>query len=140
MQSITSTTTLSARVQARLDPRASRVARVARRGRLPKTVPSRLRRRHRIALVSSPRLRSQAPTRPKSARSTSVVPNATRDSKKAAAEEEESSFWKKVFLKDGQEEVSSADYQKFQKELNEKKAAAKARNADKGKFDGCVVM
>jgi hypothetical protein len=139
MQSITSTTTLSARVQARLDPRASRVARVARRGRLPKTGPSRLRRRQ-IALVSSPRLRSQAPTRPKSARSTSVVPNATRDSKKAAAEEEESSFWKKVFLKDGQEEVSSADYQKFQKELNEKKAAAKARNADKGKFDGCVVM
>lgn len=139
MQSITSTTTLSARVQARLDPRASRVARVARRGRLPKTVPSRLRRRQ-IALVSSPRLRSQAPTRPKSARSTSVVPNATRDSKKAAAEEEESSFWKKVFLKDGQEEVSSSDYQKFQKELNEKKAAAKARNADKGKFDGCVVM
>jgi hypothetical protein len=139
MQSITSTTTLSARVQARLDPRASRVARVARRGRLPKTVPSRLRRRQ-IALVSSPRLRSQAPTRPKSARSTSVVPNATRDSKKAAAAEEESSFWKKVFLKDGQEEVSSADYQKFQKELNEKKAAAKARNADKGKFDGCVVM
>ena len=139
MQSITSTTTLSARVQARLDPRASRVARVARRGRLPKTVPSRLRRRQ-IALVSSPRLRSQAPTRPKSARSTSVVPNATRYSKKAAAEEEESSFWKKVFLKDGQEEVSSADYQKFQKELNEKKAAAKARNADKGKFDGCVVM
>jgi hypothetical protein len=139
MQSITSTTTLSARVQARLDPRASRVARVGRRGHLPKTVPSRLRRRQ-IALVSSPRLRSQAPTRPKSARSTSVVPNATRDSKKAAAEEEESSFWKKVFLKDGQEEVSSADYQKFQKELNEKKAAAKARNADKGKFDGCVVM
>ena len=139
MQSITSTTTLSARVQARLDPRASRVARVARRGRLPKTVPSRLRRRQ-IALVSSPRLRSQAPTRPKSARSTSVVPNATRDSKKPAQEEEESSFWKKVFLKDGQEEVSSADYQKFQKELNEKKAAAKARNADKGKFDGCVVM
>ena len=139
MQSITSTTTLSARVQARLDPRASRVARVARRGRLPKTVPSRLRRRQ-IALVSSPRLRSQAPTRPKSARSTSVVPNATRDSKKPAQEEEESSFWKKVFLKDGQEEVSSSDYQKFQKELNEKKAAAKARNADKGKFDGCVVM
>ena len=139
MQSITSTTTLSARVQARLDPRASRVASVARRGRLPKTVPSRLRRRQ-IALVSSPRLRSQEPTRPKSARSTSVVPNATRDSKKAAAEEEESSFWKKVFLKDGQEEVSSADYQKFQKELNEKKEAAKARNADKGKFDGCVVM
>jgi hypothetical protein len=45
-----------------------------------------------------------------------------------------------VFLKDGQEEVSSSDYQKFQKELNEKKAAAQARNADKGKFAGCVVM
>mmetsp|Transcript_130755 Transcript_130755/g.317606 ORF Transcript_130755/g.317606 Transcript_130755/m.317606 type:complete len:699 (+) Transcript_130755:2-2098(+) len=28
----------------------------------------------------------------------------------------------------------------IQKEMSEKKAAAKARNADKGKFDGCVVM
>ena len=50
---------------------------------------------------------------------------------------EESNFWKKIFLKEGQEEVSSADYQKFQAELNAKKAAAKAQAGDKA---ACIIM
>ena len=50
---------------------------------------------------------------------------------------EESNFWKKIFLKEGQEEVSSADYQKFQAELSAKKAAAKAEAGDKA---ACTIM
>lgn len=68
-----------------------------------------------------------------------MVPKATQDSKgEAEAEEEESSFWKKMFLKDGEKEVSSSDYQKFQAELNAKKAAAKAKAAEKE--GGCTIM
>ena len=72
----------------------------------------------------------QAPSefsRPKSAkaaRAVSVTTKAAADDDKPA--EEESNFWKKVFLKDGEKEVSSADYQKWQAELAAKKAAAAA--------------
>ena len=68
--------------------------------------------------------------------SSSVVAAASKDSK--AAPEEESNFWKKVFLKEGEEEVSSSDYQKFQAEL----AAKKAENAKKAaeKDGSCVIM
>ena len=71
-----------------------------------------------------------------------MVPKATQDSKGEAeaeeVQEEESSFWKKMFLKDGEKEVSSSDYQKFQAELNAKKAAAKAKAAEKE--GGCTIM
>ena len=51
---------------------------------------------------------------------------------------EESNFWKKVFLKDGEKEVSSGDYQKWQAELAAKKAANKEKAA--AKEGGCVIM
>ena len=83
---------------------------------------------------------SVRPTSAKAARrAASIVPNATQDSK--GAEEpagEESNFWKKMFLADGKEEVSSADYQKFQAEMAAKKAANKEKAA--AKEGGCVIM
>lgn len=51
---------------------------------------------------------------------------------------EESNFWKKVFLKDGEKEVSSGNYQKWQAELAAKKAANKEKAA--AKEGGCVIM
>ena len=84
----------------------------------------------------------QAPSefsRPKSAkaaRAVSVTTKAAADDDKPA--EEESNFWKKVFLKDGEKEVSSADYQKWQAELAAKKAANKEKAA--AKEGGCVIM
>ena len=91
----------------------------------------------RIAPPRRPSNQVRAETsRPKSARRTAVVAAASKDSK--AAPEEESNFWKKVFLKEGEEEVSSSDYQKFQAEL----AAKKAENAKKAaeKDGSCVIM
>ena len=69
-------------------------------------------------------------------RATAIVPRATKDSK--GTDEEESNFWKKMFLADGKEEVSSADYQKFQAEMAAKKAANKEKAA--AKEGGCVIM
>lgn len=50
---------------------------------------------------------------------------------------EESGFWKKLFLNDGHEEVSSAESQKFQAELKANKAAAKAEAGDQA---ACTIM
>ena len=41
---------------------------------------------------------------------------------------EEPSFWKKVFIKEGEKEVSSSDYNKWKAELNKQKAE-NAKNA-----------
>ena len=57
---------------------------------------------------------------------------------KSSEDGEESNFWKKVFLKDGEKEVSSGDYQKWQAELAAKKAANKEKAA--AKEGGCVIM
>ena len=83
---------------------------------------------------------SVKPTSAKAARrAASIVPNATQDSKGAKEPAgEESNFWKKMFLADGKEEVSSSDYQKFQAEMAAKKAANKEKAA--AKEGGCVVM
>ena len=55
---------------------------------------------------------------------------------KSEAAGEESNFWKKLFLAEGQKEVTSSDYKKFQEELAAKKAANKEKAADKG----CTIM
>lgn len=78
----------------------------------------------------------------RAARQAPIVPRAADDADAAddaaePAKKEESNFWKKLFLSEGQEEVSSNDYQKFQAELNAKKAAAKAKAAEKG---DCTIM
>ena len=57
----------------------------------------------------------------------------------------ESGFWKKIFLKDGEEEVSSEDYQKFQAELAAQKATAKVfeypwQKSKAGDKAACVIM
>ena len=86
----------------------------------------------------------QAPSefsRPKSAkaaRAVNVTTKAAAADDKSSADGEESNFWKKVFLKDGEKEVSSGDYQKWQAELAAKKAANKEKAA--AKEGGCVIM
>jgi len=139
MHAVTSTSAVTARAKVRpprpaAPPRGS-PPRADARSRHPSSRVSR-----RASLAPLPRRPSNQvraeTSRPKSARRTAVVAAASKDSK--AAPEEESNFWKKVFLKEGEEEVSSSDYQKFQAEL----AAKKAENAKKAaeKDGSCVIM
>lgn len=74
---------------------------------------------------------SQLKAKGPAARKASVTTSAFFGKKKAPEPEpepEESNFWKKVFLKEGQEEVKAADYNKWKAELNARKAA-NAKNA-----------
>ena len=130
MHSVTSTTTLSARVKVRL--------------RFPSRLPERRRSVLCWATTNPPRYDPQAPSefaRPKSAkaaRAVHVTTKAAAADDKSSEDGEESNFWKKVFLKDGEKEVSSGDYQKWQAELAAKKAANKEKAA--AKEGGCVIM
>ena len=132
MHSVTSTTTLSARVKVRL--------------RFPSRLPERRRSGYVGPLTTrrASRYDPQAPSefsRPKSAkaaRAVNVTTKAAAADDKSSADGEESNFWKKVFLKDGEKEVSSGDYQEWQAELAAKKAANKEKAA--AKEGGCVIM
>ena len=130
MHSVTSTTTLSARVKVRL--------------RFPSRLPERRRSVLSWATTNPARYDPQAPSefsRPKSAkaaRAVHVTTKAAAADDKSSEDGEESNFWKKVFLKDGEKEVSSGDYQKWQAELAAKKAANKEKAA--AKEGGCVIM
>ena len=110
--------------------------------------PSRLPERRRSVLswatTNPPRYDPQAPSefsRPKSAkaaRAVHVTTKAAAADDKSSEDGEESNFWKKVFLKDGEKEVSSGEYQKWQAELAAKKSANKEKAA--AKEGGCVIM